>query len=457
MTDAIEVQQQVVELTEQTYPGKREQANDVRLRSQAHRTLGLLLLNSGETTLAGKAFNRSLAVLTEHDAEETDDPALLREFACTLRNTAAIQLEWMESIGGAGLVQMRQGNLPAARDYFQRLETAAREASESNPNNLLFPGFLPYAYERIAFVEMMSGNTEVGYEKFKAGLKISRQISQLDPLNAERQQDLVISLNQMCDISDRRGRSQEAIAYGEEAVELASRLNALDENDSRISRRVWVSNFQPGSAYKSSGDAASAEKWLTAAFELASQRMKKDPSDVQAQRDLATSGFTLGTQLYLQSEFSRALEVLEQARAMANKTTLLENPDSADHSLLFTILGRLASVHSDEGRLDEAIALHRQSVDVGQAIVLDSPKNMIAQRNMGVGLYKLAATLMVAKRYAEALSKMERAQQIAQSLVDSGQLAEAASSDLQMINNGLQEIRRLLDEQKPEDETADDN
>jgi serine/threonine protein kinase len=483
LTEAIEVQRKVVEITERTFPGRREDANEVRLRSRAHCALGLLLMDSGDTAGGGDAYKKSLAVLHEHSAEKNTNPELLREFAGAERsaakwaiatgslvegqqhydaslaalqrfreefeNTAAIQLDWMETLAGAGSVRMQQGNLPEARGYFQRLESTAEEASRLNPNSLQIQSFLPYAYERVAIVEMMTGNTEKGYEKFKAGLEVTRRTARLDPLNAVLQQELVISLNQMCDMSNRMGKSQEAIAYGEEALSLAKRLLVLDENNSKVERRMWVATHQLGSAYESAGDYEHAEQLMSSAIQLAEKRTEKDPSDVQAQRDLAISGLVLGTLYYRQANYSQSQTTLERAQVIAHDLTRLENPDAADRGYLLTILGRLAGVHYEEGRIEQAIDLHRQSIDVGEALVESSPEDAIAKRNLGVGLYKLAAMLLETKRYSEALVAMEQSHQIAQELVNAGQLLEETRSDLQSTTSGLQEIRQLIKEQQP--------
>jgi hypothetical protein len=63
---------------------------------------------------------------------------------------------------------------------------------------------------------------------------------------------------------------------------------------------------------------------------------------------------------------------------------------------------------------------------------------------------------MEAKRYTEALTAMEQSQQLAQSLVSSGQLLEEASSDLQITTSGVQEIRKLLEKQDSSENLPED-
>lgn len=58
LTEAIDAQRKVVELVERALPGNQEEANDVRLRSRAHRSLGLLLMKGGDTASAGEAFGQ---------------------------------------------------------------------------------------------------------------------------------------------------------------------------------------------------------------------------------------------------------------------------------------------------------------------------------------------------------------------------------------------------------------
>jgi tetratricopeptide (TPR) repeat protein len=92
------------------------------------------------------------------------------------------------------------------------------------------------------------GRTADGLKYYEDGLKISRQLAEADPKDAQKQRDLSVSFNRLGDVYVTLGRTADGLKYYEDGLKISRQLAEADPKDAQKQLDLVFSFQRLGSA-----------------------------------------------------------------------------------------------------------------------------------------------------------------------------------------------------------------
>ena len=220
-------------------------------------------------------------------------------------------------LGIMGDLATATGNLAIAeRHYRDAVEILAR-LSESDPANPEWQRDLSVSHDRIGDVERARGDLAAALASYKAALAIRERLAKADPGNAEWQRDLSVSHNKIGDVERAQGDLAAALASYKAALAILERLAKADPDNAGWQRDLSVSHDKIGDVERDQGDLAAALASYKAALAIGERLAKADPDNAGWQRDLSVSHNKIGDVERAQGDLAAALASYKAALAIA--------------------------------------------------------------------------------------------------------------------------------------------
>jgi tetratricopeptide (TPR) repeat protein len=273
--------------------------------------------------------------------------ATFEELASSAPDDLALQRGRAAMLDEFGNTYLTLGDLDRAlaayRDALairERLVAADRSNTERQRN-------LSVSYEKIGDVLVEQGKLEEALKAYRDALAISERLATADRSNTEWQHDLSVSYAKVGDVLVAQGKLDEALAAYRDALAIRERLATADRSNTQWQRDLSISYGRISDVLVSQGKLDDALTAYRDGLAIAERLATADRSNTQWQRDLHLCIGRIGGLAYklvLARNFTVALEVADQAIALAPKETWLYM--NRAHALMFL------------GRVDEARTLY---------------------------------------------------------------------------------------------------
>ncbi|OUD15658.1 AAA-like domain-containing protein [Thioflexithrix psekupsensis] len=392
--EAVVAFQQYLEIAERLAASDPTDAQAQRDLSVSYEKIGNVQLRLGNANDALRAYQQT------HD--------ILKRLAASDPTDAQAQRDLSISYNKIGDVQLRLGQAQdALQAYQQSLEIRQRLAA-SDPTDAQAQRDLSISHERIGDVQLRLGNANDALRAYQQSLEIRQRLAASDPTDAQAQSDLAWGYTKIGDVQLRLGNANDALRTYQQDFEISERLAASDPTDAQAQRDLSISYNKIGDVQLRLGNANDALRAYQQSLEICERLAASDPTDAQAQSDLSNTlnslGFTIidremkdhyteahgllkralelepdspyivdsmGWLFYRMGKYPEALEYLQRAMELVEKTNLAEqDPYAAAENALHLgevlwamdrreeakqIWGNAVKQFPDDVRLKEAI------------------------------------------------------------------------------------------------------
>jgi tetratricopeptide (TPR) repeat protein len=215
------------------------------------------------------------------------------------------------------------------------------------------------------------------FEKRVASLTDS--ISRGKP-DADRQHDLLVSLNKLGDVLLAQGDLTGAMKSYQQGLAIARNLADMNTGDAERQRDVSVSLNNLGDVLEVRGDLTAALASYQQGLAIAESLADKHPDDPQRQRDLLTSFTTLAKVQQNLGDLNAALASYKAALAIASKPEATAfHVTERDLSNLYDTIG---AVQRARGDLAAALRSYQASLKIRESRVSLYPRDLVTQLDL---------------------------------------------------------------------------
>ena len=230
------------------------------------------------------------------------------ERVLTLAKTEDQAFDKYWALLGLGDIKERRGDLQGAlKSYNDGLAIIDRLA-KADPGNAGWQRDLFISNSKIADVLVTQGNLPEALKSYQAVLVVSERLAKADPGNAGWQRDLSVSYEKVDDVLVAQGNLPEALKTFRDGLAIAERLAKSDPGNAVWQRDLAVAWSMVGIVQKKQGNLSAALKSYQDGLVVFDRLAKSDPGNAQCQYDLGISNERVGDVQLAQGDLSTALE-----------------------------------------------------------------------------------------------------------------------------------------------------
>src|SRR5215813_423047 len=368
---------------------------------------------------AAEYYRRATELDTE-DAQAWDDYARVALDAgrtaeartafeqAALRAQNGTELAYLAMLG-LGDVAAAQGNLPSARQLYDRAVAMAEPIAKADPGNVGWQRDLSGSHDRIGNVLRAQGNLPAALQSYRASLAIAERLSKADPGNAEAQRDVGASLNFVGNVYLAQGKLAEALEEYVSSRDISARLAKVDPGNAGWQRDLAVSHIKIGNVLVEQGNLPAALESYRASLAITSRLAKADPGNAEAQRDLAVS-LNFVANVYLAQ--GKLAEALEHYRGYRDIIARLAKGDPGNAEWQRDLSGsqeRIGDVLRAQGNLAAALQSYKADLAIMERLAKADPGNAQWQRDLAISNELIGNVRASQKETPQAIEAFQRA------------------------------------------------
>jgi tetratricopeptide (TPR) repeat protein/tRNA A-37 threonylcarbamoyl transferase component Bud32 len=241
------------------------------MMAQAHTRMGNIFQVLGQTADARQQYEQAHAVYEALAKIDADQTRAQRVIAASLNKL--------------GDINLLEGNLQAAHDYYSRSLEIRQALLKADSASLPRKVDVAQSYFKLATASPHSEAEDL----FTKCLNLRLEIADAAPpqQRALRQRDVWLAYNQLAELSLKQGDHVTAHEYFAKALELAQQLLANSPDSYQSNYDVANNHVYIGNAHLQSGDAKAARESYRQAMPILLGLAKDDPDHIEKQKDAA--------------------------------------------------------------------------------------------------------------------------------------------------------------------------
>ena len=342
--------------------------------------LGRINVTLGNLPGAREAFERQLSVSRTASAQHPGD--------------ADLQLALALSRDNLGDVLFEQGRIGDAFDHYQAGHEVRLALAERHPDDEDIRFALSNSYERLGRTRHRQGDLAAAHANYLDKNRLGSEMVANEAEGYRWRRDLSISDELLGDVLQERGDLQGALAHYKASLDRMIPIREANTGDLELGRFTSITLDRMGDVYAIQGDLPAARRKFEESLDLRKALVAADPANTDWQYVLGISHERLGDVLTRMGEAEAAKAAYE---AKHDIVSLLSEADPTnvrwlrDLSVADERLGQLAH---DRGDLDEAILYFRRSLDRMTLVRDASPTDMELNRFLSFTQDHLASVLL---------------------------------------------------------------
>ena len=294
---------------------------------------------------------------------------------------------------------------------------------------------------QIGKVRLDQGDSESAVTAFAESLRLARALSERAPLDAERLFDLSQSHFYVGYAAWLKGDLESAEAEFLGYLAAAERLIELEPDNLDYRLEVGFAHGNLGSVREARGDLTGAAEAYALTLAAKQDLVDRDSTNVDWMGELAETHNKLGLINRKQEDFAGALEQYSRELELKRRILVLA-PDHAYWRYRSTVaLGFLADLAGATGQLEDGLRLRGEQSAVLDSLVAFDPSNTRWRRGQAMSGLASAWFLNRLRRYTEAESELDRAEQTLTELVRADSTAFGWHADLAALHIRRAELR----------------
>jgi tetratricopeptide (TPR) repeat protein len=286
-------------------------------------------------------------------------------------------------------------------DAFQLLV----KLTDDKPDDLTYQRHLSIALGEVCEVLVTRGSLPEALSAARQSLAISKRLAEIDPDNAQWQDDLAISYDRAGDtilVAD--GYTEEALKFFQDSLAIRVRLTTAEPTNSRWQHALSVSYNDAGKALRAQGQVAEAVAAFQSSIVIRQKLAKGNVNNLQVQRDLSVSYANIGEAFLARGQMTEAL------RAFWDSVTILERLAQSDESNtgwqrdLMKAQANIGDVLMAQGNLDEALISFRKGLVIAKQLARTDSENIRWRSDLSMMYEKIGDTLRAQNNFDEAIT-----------------------------------------------------
>ncbi len=291
-----------------------------------------------------------------------------------------------------GEMQMTVGNLREAARAFTAMEKAATSRAEADPDNVQLQRDLVVARNKVADVQLATGDYAGAIETFEQSRDAMFQIIQQDP-RISYLRDLAISFNRSGDARRATGDGPGALADYRNGLKVSQMMVSELPDDDGFRRDLGVSHSKVGLALRMTNDLEGALAEFELALSISETLAAKSPDDIELQRDLTVGLNSIGDVRRLMGDNQGSFDPYRRSVAISEKLVARDPANTQWRRDLELGYGKLGDAEGEAGHLAGALEQFRSSLDIAQHLVDTDPDNAQWQRDLSIAHNKVGDVL----------------------------------------------------------------
>jgi tetratricopeptide (TPR) repeat protein len=326
----------------------------------------------------------------------------LRRVVSVARDGQKSHRHWAQL--GLGDILVQRGDLTAAlREYQQAAEVADRLA-KADPGNAVWQRDLSVSHNKVGDVLVAQGNLAEALTAYRDSLTIAERLAHTDPGNAVWQHDLLVSHNKVGDVLVAQGNLAEALTAYRDSLAIAERLAKADPGNATWQRDLSVPHNKVGDVLVTQGNLAEALTAYRDSLAIRERLAKADPGNAGWQRDLSVSYNNVGDVLVQQGNLAEALTGYRDSLAIRERLAKVDPGNAGWQRDLSVSYNKVGDVLVQQGNLAEALTGYRDSLAIRERLAKADPGNAGWQRDLSVSYNNVGDVLVQQGNLAEALT-----------------------------------------------------
>ncbi len=291
-----------------------------------------------------------------------------------------------------------------------------RGLAESRPDNLDWQVNLATTVQDLGSLAYNLSRNDEALELYRQALELKKKLADSHPGMSRLEDDLAAAYNDMANVLLRqRDGEPEAMRLYQESLAIREKLVQAHPTVNRFQSRLAMEHYNIGLVLADRGRWGDATDCFRRARTLDLALIRANPSVADYRRDLAKD---LRSLAYVSRRLRRGRvgqRVPWREGLGAAVAREPSNPEYRDE-LAYCLEGSAGLLES-EGRLDEALAAHREALDLRRRLVQDRPHVGPYQNKLASSQFSFAERLVVAGRLDEARQAQHEGLAIREELV----------------------------------------
>ena len=269
--------------------GHPDDSSIVRLAAQAASTLSLTYAQAGRLADALEGATRTLELQQRLAGA---DPANLAQ-----------QQDLASALGRAGQIELKLGDLTAARTHFERSFEIAKQLVAARPETPAFRRRLSNTHSHLAQLLLREGDAEAAWTHQQSALGLRQSLVAGNPADTQASIDLTVSEMETGLVLAARGAWSDALSHYQAAVARGEALTAADASCVYCRLTLATALTRLANAMQAQGRPGDAAAMAARSAHLMERAVTADPVDVRPRFELAMAYRALG-------ETRRSLDLL---------------------------------------------------------------------------------------------------------------------------------------------------
>jgi tetratricopeptide (TPR) repeat protein len=237
------------------------------------------------------------------------------------------------------------------------------------------------------------GKLPEALEVYKQSLAIKKSLTEQDKSNQGRLRDFALSFEKVGDVLVAQGKLQEALETYEQQLTIAQQLSEQNESDNDLKANLSESYINVGDVLRKQGKLQDATDAYQQSLAIAKSLTGRDKSNAVWQRDFAVSTQRIGEVRVRQGQLQEALDAYQQNLNIQRTLTDQDKTNAGSQRDLSLSYENVGDVLSAQGKLQEALDDYRQALEIAQRLTVRDKSNSDWQRDLIVCLFRMGNTM----------------------------------------------------------------
>jgi len=302
-----------------------------------------------------------------------------------------------------------------AESLFLRALEIARQLHKNHPDDAETQRKLTVSLDHLGHASTVLGKTDEALLYVEEGLQIRRGMLTADPDNVAKQRDLSSSFEQLGDVLLELGRTEEALTLFQDKLRIARQLVEADSLKPDYQQNLTIALDRLGDVFLKTGHTDDALTHYQEAWIVSKALADSHPEDTRHQTTCWISSTTLADVFLILGKTEEAIAQFQEGANVCRRMAAVDPRDAEKQRYLAIAVNRIGNVLMIQGRLDDARMQLQEGLQISQALAAADQNNVLYQRDLTVSyelLGRIALSLNeteLARTHSENSVKVTRA------------------------------------------------
>ena len=389
----------ITELVETEDAETEDKLQLLSIRAQILERQADIYSQTGRAELSLERLNQALEVRRTIERDVTEGNAA---------DSIPLTIAHIATIDRIGQYYLQNKQLERAEEIFLDTHARAGDLRDRAPEDLQVLRTVAISCSRLGDLANSNGDLDTAERWLKEDLNLTERIFDADPENALAKRDLTVSLDRLGRTRENRGQLQEAIEAYEQSRQLRAELLEAEPSDLKAIRELFISNYKLGALHMVLQNSEEAKRFYRQADELAQRMATIDKSNTIAKRYQSMCAEAMCDILLAESKADEALPFAVASMQIIQDLVQISPLDANLKQDLYVLRTKIAKVHKKRGDFESSLKELETTLDEANAYVAQSNRSLQSLENVSYVLIRLGDACLGADKNEAAVDYFER-------------------------------------------------